>query len=52
MAEQWQFAEGVWIPKEEGDELVQNLFIANIEGKIFFTIQLGNFLSNNSNIGT
>lgn len=58
VAQQWQFAEGVWIPKEEDSKNINQfriISLLNVEGKIFFSVaarRLTDFLSNNGYIDT
>ena len=56
--EQWRFAEGVWIPKEEGSKSLDQFRIIsslNTESKIFFGIlsrRLSDFILGNGYIDT
>ncbi|XP_038154112.1 uncharacterized protein LOC119791846 [Cyprinodon tularosa] len=58
VAEQWRFAEGVWIPKEEGSTNIdqfRTIFLLSVEGKLFFSIvarRLTDYLLRNSYIDT
>ena len=58
MAQQWRFAEGVWIPKEEDSRKIDQFRMISqlsVEGEIFFSIVarcLSDFLSNNTYINT
>ncbi|KAJ8356215.1 hypothetical protein SKAU_G00190090 [Synaphobranchus kaupii] len=58
VAQQWRFAEGVWIPKEEDSRRIDQfriISLLSVEGKIFFSIvarRLADFLSNNGYIDT
>lgn len=58
MAQQWHFAEGVWIPKEEDSKNIDQfriISLLSVEGKIFFSILarlLTDFLSSSSYINT
>lgn len=57
VAEQWWFAEGVWIPKEEESNIDQfrTISLLSVEGKIFFSIVarcLTDYLLRNSYINT
>ncbi len=40
MAQQWQLAEGVWIPKEESSSTTEQfrvISLLSVEGKVFFS---------------
>ena len=56
--EQWRFAEGVWIPKEEGSKLLDQfriISLLNTESKIFFGLlsrRLSDFILGNGYIDT
>ncbi|KAL7891157.1 hypothetical protein AOLI_G00006330 [Acnodon oligacanthus] len=58
VAQQWQFAEGVWIPKEEESKTIdqfRTISLLSVEGKIFFSIvarPLTDYLLRNSYIDT
>ena len=58
MAQQWRFAEGVWIPKEEDSTTFDQfriISLLSVGGKIFFSIVvrgLTDFLSNSGYIDT
>lgn len=58
VAQQWRFAEGVWIPKEKDSKKINQfriISLLNVEGKIFFSIvarRLTNFLLANNYIDT
>lgn len=58
VAKQWRFAEGVWIPKEEGSRTIDQfriISLLSVEGKVFFSIvarRLADFLSSNNYIDT
>ncbi|XP_067284127.1 uncharacterized protein [Pseudorasbora parva] len=58
VAQQWRFAEGVWIPKEEESKTIdqfRNISLLSVEGKIFFSIvarRLTDYLLRNSYIDT
>ena len=58
IAEQWRFAEGVWIPKEENSENIdqfRSISLLSTESKIFFGIlsrRLTKFLLSNGYIDT
>ncbi|XP_073720025.1 uncharacterized protein [Misgurnus anguillicaudatus] len=55
---QWQFAEGVWIPKEEDSKTISQfriISLLSVEGKIFFSIvakRLAEFFLKNGYIDT
>lgn len=41
VAQQWRYAKGVWIPKEENSTIIKQFrttSLLNVEGKIFFSI--------------
>ena len=56
--EQWRFAEGVWIPKEEGSKSLDQfrlISLLNTESKIFFSLlsrRLSDFFLGNGYIDT
>ncbi|KAL7856407.1 hypothetical protein AOLI_G00200110 [Acnodon oligacanthus] len=58
VAQQWRFAEGVWIPKEEELKTInqfRTISLLRVEGKIFFSIvarRLTDYLLRNSYIDT
>ena len=58
IVEQWRFAEGVWIPKEEGSKSLyqfQIISLLNTESKIFFSLlsrRLSDFFLGNGYIDT
>ena len=58
IVEQWRFAEGVWIPKEEGSKLLDQfrlMSLLNTESKIFFSLlsrRLSDFFLGNGYIDT
>lgn len=58
VAQQWRFAEGVWIPKEEESKTIdqfRTISLLSVEGKIFFSIvarRLTDYLLRNSYIDT
>ncbi len=58
VAQQWRFAEGIWIPKEEDSKKIDQfriISLLSVEGKIFFSIvarRLTDFLSSNGYIDT
>ena len=58
IVEQWRFAEGVWIPKEEGSKLLDQfrlISLLNSESKIFFSLlsrRLSDFFLGNGYIDT
>lgn len=58
MAQQWRFAEGVWIPKDKDSKKIDQfriISLLSVEGKIFFSIvarRLADFLSSNNDIDT
>ena len=58
VAQQWRFAEGVWIPKEENAKNIEQfrtISLLSVEGKIFFAIlsrRLTEFLLKNEYIDT
>ncbi|KAL7856411.1 hypothetical protein AOLI_G00200150 [Acnodon oligacanthus] len=58
VAQQWRFAEGVWIPKEEELKTInqfRTISLLSVEGKIFFSIvarRLTDYLLRNSYIDT
>lgn len=58
VAQQWRFAEGVWIPKEKDSKKINQfriISLLSVEGKIFFSIvarRLTNFLLTNNYIDT
>ena len=58
IAQQWRFAEGVWIPKEENSERIdqfRSISLLSTECKIFFSIlsrRLSNYLLANKYIDT
>ena len=57
-AQQWRFAEGVWIPKEEDSKTISQfriISLLSVEGKIFFSIvakRLADFFLKNGYIDT
>ena len=41
VADQWRWAEGVWIPKEENSKNInqfRTISLQSVEGKVFFSI--------------
>ena len=58
VADQWRFAEGAWIPKEENSRKIEqfkSIFLLSTESKIFFSIllwRLSKFLLKNNYIDT
>ena len=58
IVEQWRFAKGVWIPKEEGSKLLDQfrlISLLNTESKIFFSLlsrRLSDFFLGNGYIDT
>ncbi len=56
VADQWRFAEGVWIPKEENSKNInqfRTISLLSVEGKVFFSIvsqRLTEFLLKNNYI--
>ena len=58
IVEQWRFAEGVWIPKEEGSKSLDQfriISLLNTESKIFFSLlskHLSDFILGNGYIDT
>ena len=57
-SDQWRFAEGVWIPKEENSKEIEqfrSIFLLSTESKIFFSIlsrRLSKYLLKNNYIDT
>ncbi len=58
VAQQWRFAEWMWVPKEEKSTNIgqfRTISLLNVEGKIFFNIlshQLSNYLLKNHYINS
>jgi len=58
VAQQWRFADGVWIPKEKDSKKINKfriISLLSVEGKIFFSIVarcLTNFLLTTNYIDT